>query len=330
MKILVTGGAGYIGSHTVKEILDKKWEVIVADNFSKSTSGNLETLFGRMNDERIVYCDLRHKKHIKEIFAKHKFDAVIHFAAYKDVGESVLEPLSYYENNTLSLINVLEAVKKYKVPYFVFSSSCSVYGEADTLPITEETLLKKAESPYGMTKQMCEQIIIDTYRNMEGNAVLLRYFNPAGAHPDNIIGESPIGGANSLVSRIVSYAKGDLKEFSVYGNDYDTRDGSCVRDFIHVSDLANAHVTVLENIKSQEKAIEIYNVATGKGTTVLEMINAFKEECKDIHVSIGPRRDGDIISAYSDNTKIEKQLNWKPKYTIKDIVKTAWAWANKK
>ena len=328
MKVLVTGGAGYIGSHTVKEIIENEWTALVIDSLENSDSQNITQIL-KESDSSFFYADLRRKSSYEPIIKGHKFDAVIHFAAYKDVGESVSEPLKYYENNLIALINVLQLIKDQEIPYFVFSSSCSVYGEADKLPITEDTPLKNAESPYAMTKQMCEQIITDSYKTMKGKAVLLRYFNPAGAHPDNTIGESPKGGANSLVSRIVSYAKGNLADFSVYGNDYQTRDGSCVRDFIHVADLANAHVTVLKNMENQEKNLEVYNVATGKGTTVFEMINAFKKECKDIHVNIGPRRQGDIISAYSDNTKIETQLNWKPKYTIDDIVRTAWAWSNK-
>jgi UDP-glucose 4-epimerase len=328
MKILVTGGAGYIGSHTVKEIIEKEWEAVVIDNLENSDSQNIYEVL-KDSDSTFHYADMRRKTSYEPVLKGQTFDAVIHFAAYKNVGESVLEPLKYYENNITTLINVLQLIKDQEIPYFVFSSSCSVYGEADKLPITEDTPLKNAESPYGMTKQVCEQIIVDSYKTIKGKAVLLRYFNPAGAHPDNSIGESPKGGANSLVSRIVSFAKGNLAEFEVYGNDYSTRDGSCIRDFIHVADLANAHVTVLENMEKQEKNLEVYNVATGKGTTVFEMINAFKEECKDIDVKIGPRREGDIIAAYSDNTKIENKLNWKPKYTINDIVRTAWAWANK-
>lgn len=286
MKVLVTGGAGYIGSHTVKEIVQKGWTSVIIDNMENSDSKIINTVI-KDSDCIFYFADMRRKSSYEPVIKGHKFDAVIHFAAYKDVGESVKDPLKYYENNLTTLLNVLQLIREHEIPYFVFSSSCSVYGEAETLPITEDTPLKNAESPYGMTKQMCEHIITDSYKTMKGKAVLLRYFNPAGAHPDNTIGESPKGGANSLVSRIVSYAKGDLSDFSVYGNDYPTRDGSCIRDFIHVADLANAHITVLESMHSQEKNLEIYNVATGKGTTVLEMINAFKKECKDITVNVG-------------------------------------------
>jgi len=251
---------------------------------------------------------------------------------YKAVGESVAKPLMYFENNLNSLINILKCAEEFNVPHFVFSSSCTVYGNPDAIPVTEETPQKIAESPYGATKQMGEQIVAETVKSNSLNAILLRYFNPVGAHPTILIGEMTIGRPANLVPAITQTAIGKLPQMTVHGDDYDTRDGSCIRDFIHVSDVANAHTLALKFLleKKSTKKCEVFNLGSGNGVTVLEAIKAFEKVSGiRLNYTIGPRRSGDVIAIYSDNTLVKKQLGWQPRYSLEDMMFTAWKWEQK-
>jgi len=254
---------------------------------------------------------------------------VIHFAAYKSVSESVENPLLYFDNNLLSLIKLLKCVDEYKVPYFVFSSSCTVYGNPDSIPVTEKTIPKPAASPYGYTKQMGEQIVNEFAKNTGTNCILLRYFNPVGAHPTAFIGEMPLGKPENLVPAITQTAIGKLPKLTVYGNDYPTRDGSCVRDYIHVCDLANAHTLAMKYLEEGRNTglCEVFNLGSGNGVTVLESILAFeKVSGVKLNYEIGPRRPGDVIAIYANNDLATSILGWKPKYTLEEMMKTAWDW----
>ncbi len=332
MKVLVTGAAGYIGSHTVKELIDAGHTVFGIDNFDNSDSSNLDALKAAGYKFEFMQADLCYTEDILDIteHVRH-YDAVIHFAGRKKVNQSVNYPLAYYRNNLVSTINLLDLMNFCSIKNIVFSSSCTVYGQADYMPITEGTPLKKAESPYGSTKQMCEQIIQDWVNKkseVEKNAVILRYFNPAGAHPDGLIGETTED-LSGLVPALVKYAKGGNPDFRIHGGDYETRDGSCVRDYVHVVDLAKAHVKAIEYAKRESPTYDVFNLGSGEGTTVLEFIEAFKKNCLDIEVEVGPRRAGDVVSAYADITKAKEVLQWEPLLGIDDIVKTAWSWENK-
>ncbi|WP_236976251.1 UDP-glucose 4-epimerase GalE [Membranihabitans maritimus] len=333
-KVLVTGGCGYIGSHTIIDLLESGFQVFSIDNYSNSSSKTLDQIEA-VTGKRIknYEVDLRNKQDLFDVLEKEgEIAGIIHFAALKAVGESVDKPLLYYDNNLNGILNILAAQKKYNIPYHIFSSSCSVYGNADELPVTENTPVKDAESPYARTKQMCENIIQDfTVPNKNFQFILLRYFNPAGAHESGLIGESPVNKAANLVPVITETAYGLRESMMVFGNDYDTRDGSCIRDFIHVMDLAHAHTLCLQYLleKKSTKPWDVFNVGTGNGISVLEAINAFESSTgQKLNYSIGERRPGDVISVYANKNKAENLLGWTPSRSIKDIMKTAWDWEN--
>lgn len=331
-KILVTGGCGYIGSHTIIDLINEGFEVFSIDNYSNSspeTLDKIEAVTGTRITNHDV--DLRDKEALFEVMKKESpVDGLIHFAALKAVGESVDIPLQYYDNNINGLLHVLEAQMVFKIPYHIFSSSCSIYGNADELPVTESTPIKDAESPYARTKQMSEDIIRDfTIAETDFQFVLLRYFNPAGAHESGLIGESPINPPANLVPVITETAYGLRESMTVFGNDYDTKDGSCVRDYIHVMDLARAHTLCLKYLLNQnsQNQVEVFNVGTGNGVTVLEAIEAFEESTgEQLKYTIGPRRAGDVIAVYADNKKAQEHLGWTPSRSIQDIMGTAWEW----
>jgi len=333
-KILVTGGCGYIGSHTLVDLVENGYDVISVDNNSRSSSVILEgvaKITGKqIKNYKVDLCDF---DDTYAIFQENPdIRGIIHFAAYKAVGESVEKPLMYFENNIMSLLNLLKCVKEFRVPWFVFSSSCTVYGNPDQIPVTELTPPKPAESPYGYTKQMGEQIINEFSKSVPTRCILLRYFNPVGAHPSIEIGEVPIGKPQNLVPAITQTAIGKLPKMTVFGDDYDTRDGSCIRDFIHVSDIAHAHTLAIDYLQAEEKDVrcEVFNLGTGNGVTVLEAINAF-EKVSDVKLNyeIGPRRAGDVIAIYANNDLATSVLNWQPQYGIEDMMRTAWAWEQK-
>jgi UDP-glucose 4-epimerase len=330
-KILVTGGSGYIGAHTIVDLFENGYGVISIDDNSRSTNCLLDGI-QKITGKKVknYHVDLKNFDDTLAVFQENPdITGVIHFAAYKAVGESVDEPLMYYENNLFSLINLLKCVKEFEVPHFVFSSSCTVYGNPDEPLVTEQTVEKPAESPYGATKQMGERIVQDFAKQSNTACILLRYFNPVGAHPSILIGELPLGKPANLVPAITQTAIGKLPQMQVFGNDYPTRDGSCVRDYIHVSDIANAHtlsIKYLEEAKNQS-ACEIFNLGTGNGVTVLEAIKAF-EEMNDVKLNyvIGSRRPGDVVAVYANNDLAVKTLGWQIKYTLEDMMRTAWQW----
>ncbi len=330
-KILVTGGCGYIGSHTIVDLLEHGYEVISIDDNSRSSAfsvNGIEKITGKKVKNYKV--DLKNFDETQAVFQENTDIAgVIHFAAYKAVGESVAAPLLYFENNLFSLINLLKCVEEFSIPHFVFSSSCTVYGNPDSIPVTEAFPIKKAESPYGATKQMGEEMLTDFTKNGACDAILLRYFNPVGAHPSAILGELPIGKPQNLVPAITQTAIGKLPKMKVFGNDYDTRDGSCIRDYIHVCDIAHAHtlaIQYLENTKN-EGPCDIFNLGTGLGVTVLEAIQTFEEVSGvKLNYEIAPRRPGDVIAIYANNDKAVNKLGWQIKYGIKEMMKTAWDW----
>ncbi|MFT4204132.1 MAG: UDP-glucose 4-epimerase GalE [Chitinophagaceae bacterium] len=331
-KILVTGGCGYIGAHTVVDLMDNDVEVISIDDNSKSTTkllDGIEKITGKKLKNYQV--DLKDYAAVKQVFEENKdIDGIIHFAAYKAVGESVELPLYYYENNLVGLVNLLKNVEEYKVPSFVFSSSCTVYGNPDRIPVTEQTPTKPAESPYGATKQMAETILKDYAKvHPETNIVLLRYFNPVGAHPSIEIGELPLGRPQNLVPAVTQTAIGKLPQMVVYGDDYDTRDGSCLRDFIHVSDIAHAHSLAIEYVErgKNKTNCEVFNLGSGNGVTVLEVIKAFeKVSGVPLNYTIGPRRTGDVIAIYANNQHAVSELGWQLQYNLDDMMSTAWKW----
>lgn len=333
-KILVTGGCGYIGSHTVVDLIENGYEVISIDDNSRSTTyllDGIEKITGKKLKNYKV--DLKNFDETLAVFQENEdISGIIHFAAYKAVGESVAEPLMYYENNLYSLINLLKCVKEFNVPNFVFSSSCTVYGNPDSIPVTEQSPIKKAESPYGATKQMGEQILCDFGGVSGTKAILLRYFNPVGAHPSIQIGELPLGKPQNLVPAITQTAIGKLPQMTVFGDDYPTRDGSCVRDYIHVSDIAHAHtlaLAYLENDRNKSNC-DVFNLGTGNGVTVLEAIHAFEEVSGvQLNYKIGPRRPGDVVAIYANNQLAVDELGWKIQYNLKDMMRTAWEWEQK-
>jgi len=328
--ILVTGGAGFIGSHTVVELIGAGYQPVIVDNFSNSKMEVLDQL-EKITDQKITLYkgDYQDKKLLKQIFDKEKIQGVIHFAAYKAVGESVQKPLAYYLNNVAGLVNLLEAMEENNVPNLVFSSSCTVYGEPDNLPIGEEAPVKPAASPYGATKQMSEVIIQDTVAaSKQLRAVSLRYFNPIGAHPSALIGELPIGVPANLVPFVTQSAAGIRDKLTVFGNDYPTPDGTNIRDYIHVVDLAAAHVKALEYLAKQKpKFYDVFNIGTGQGTTVLEIIKTFQKVTgQKVPYQIGPRRDGDVVAVYASAEKSHKILGWKAKKTLDEALADAWRW----
>ncbi len=330
-KILVTGGSGYIGSHTIVDLIQNGYEVISLDNLSRSTPQiieRVEKIVGqKVKDYRVDLCNY---DDTYAVFQENPdIEGIIHFAAYKAVGESVEKPLMYFENNLFSMVNLLKCVAEFKVSHFVFSSSCTVYGSPDSIPVTEETPPKPAESPYGYTKQMGEQIVSETYKSLSGTAILLRYFNPAGAHPSGLIGELPLGRPQNLVPAITQTAIGKLPGMTVHGNDYSTRDGSCIRDYIHVCDLAHAHTLALNYLveKRNMTHCEVFNLGTGQGITVLEAIHAFERVSgRKLKYEIGPRRAGDVEAIFANNDKARMFLGWEPKMNIDDMMRTAWEW----
>lgn len=334
--ILVTGGTGYIGSHTTVELMEAGYEVISIDNLSNS---NIEVLDGieRITGKKPIFyqADVNDALKMDEIFSKHSNIAgVIHFAASKAVGESVHKPLLYYRNNLLSLIVLLEAMAKHNTKGIVFSSSCTVYGQPEQLPVSEDAPVQTALSPYGNTKQINEEIIRDTiYSGANYKAIILRYFNPVGAHPSAEIGELPIGVPQNLMPFLTQTAAGIRPELSVFGDDYDTPDGSCIRDYINVVDLAKAHVVAIERILSEEKNsdnLEIFNIGTGNGVSVLELINTFEKvtSVKVPHKIVG-RREGDIEKVWANATKANEVLGWRAEKTLEDTLLSAWKWQKK-
>ena len=330
-KILVTGGCGYIGVHTIVDLVQNGYEVISVDNNSRSNSTILEgaeKILGQKIKNYVV--DLCNLKDTENIFEENKdIIGIIHFAAYKAVGESVDKPLMYYENNLGSLVNILKCAEKYAIPNFVFSSSCTVYGSPDTIPVTEETPQKPAESPYGATKQMGEVIVTDAVKSNATQAILLRYFNPVGSHPSTLIGEIPLGRPANLVPAITQTAIGKLPTMQVWGTDYLTKDGSCVRDYIHVCDIAHAHTLALNFLINKQNKInpEIFNLGTGDGYTVLEVINAFeKTSGVKLNYTVGPRRAGDVVAIYANNNKAKNELGWLPGYSLDEMMDSAWKW----
>lgn len=330
-KILVTGGCGYIGSHTIVDLIENGYEVISVDNNSRSNPAVLkgvEKITGKaVKNYKVDLCNF---DDTFAIFQENEdIKGIIHFAAFKAVGESVQKPLMYFENNLTSLINLLKCVQEFNIPWFVFSSSCTVYGDPDEQMVTEETPTKPAASPYGYTKQMGEQILNEFRKASGTQTILLRYFNPVGAHPSALIGELPIGKPQNLVPAITQTAIGKLPKMVVFGDDYPTRDGSCVRDYIHVCDIAHAHTLAIQYLEQgkNKSNCEVFNLGTGNGVTVLEAIKAFeKVSGVKLNYEIGPRRPGDIVAIYANNDKAKSVLGWNPKYSLDDMMATAWKW----
>jgi UDP-glucose 4-epimerase len=335
-KVLVTGGCGYIGSHTLVELLAAGHEPVSIDDNSRSSESILdgvEKVTGkRVRNYRV---DLRSAPQTEACFSENRDAvAVIHFAAYKTVPESVAKPLLYYDNNVNSLLNVLQSTDEFGIPFFIFSSSCSVYGNSKELPVTEEAPFGEAECPYARTKQMGEHIIQDFSSVSKTAFISLRYFNPVGAHPSGEIGEVPYGEPDNLVPRITRTGIGRLPEMVVHGNDYNTRDGTCIRDYVHVSDIARAHVLAIDflqksRVQSPESKVHVqtFNLGSGTGTTVLEAIRAFERATgRKLNYRIGPRRPGDVEAIYSDNKKAAANLGWQPRFDIDEMMRTAWLW----
>ncbi len=334
MKIVVTGGLGFIGSHTVVELQNEGFEVIVIDNLSNSSESVLDGIFN-ITGKRPVFekMDLRDKESVQDFFQKnHDISGVIHFAASKAVGESVGNPLLYYENNLNSLVYILQELKELPSANFIFSSSCTVYGQAEIMPITENASVQAAMSPYGNTKQIGEEIITDTAKVTSINSILLRYFNPIGAHPSAEIGELPLGVPQNLVPFITQTAIGLREKLSVFGSDYPTPDGTAVRDYIHVVDLAKAHVIALQRLLNKQNIdkVETFNLGTGTGSSVLEVIQAFeKVSGQKLNYQIVGRREGDITSAYANTDKANSVLGWKTQLSLEDALASAWKWEQK-
>jgi len=328
-KILVTGGLGYIGSHTVVDLLQKDFDVVVVDNLINS---RIEVLSGIENicgkQPRFYQVDINETEQLKEVFEKEgNIDSVVHFAAYKAVGESVEFPLKYYNNNVGGLISLLTVMKDSGTNKIVFSSSCTVYGDTDQSPVDEYTAIAKAASPYGATKIICEDILRDTSQASNLQVVSLRYFNPVGAHPSAEIGELPLGVPNNLVPYITQTAAGIRKELTVHGGDYETPDGTCIRDYIHVVDLADAHVTALDWMNKNNSSFEVFNLGTGNGSSVLDVINAFeKSSSQKLNYRIGPRRAGDVTKIWASTEKAKNVLGWTAKLALEDMMKSAWEW----
>ena len=329
--ILVTGGCGYIGSHTLVDLLENGFDVISIDDLSRSSEYALAGI-EKINGKKVknYKVDLKNFDETLAVFQENDSIAgIIHFAAYKAVGESVEESLLYYENNLFSLINLLKCAAEFDVPHFVFSSSCTVYGNPASIPVTESTPIQPAESPYGATKQMGETIVRDMFSNNGGAAILLRYFNPVGAHPSALIGETPLGKPQNLVPAITQTAIGKLPSMKVFGNDYPTRDGSCIRDYIHVCDIAHAHTLALQYLQANKHTenCEVFNLGTGNGITVLEAIRMFEEVSgRSLAYSMSARRPGDVMAIYANNEKAVQQLGWSIRYDLKEMMRTAWNW----
>lgn len=329
MRILVTGGAGYIGSHTCVELLNQGQEVVVIDNLCNSSEESLNRVKQITGKDVTFYkADLLDKAAMEEIFSKETIDAVIHFAGLKAVGESVAKPLEYYHNNITGTLVLCDVMRNHGVKKIIFSSSATVYGDPAFVPITEDCPKGKITNPYGQTKSMLEQILTDLHTaDPEWSVILLRYFNPVGAHKSGLIGEDPAGIPNNLTPYITQVAVGKLKEVGVFGNDYDTPDGTGVRDYIHVVDLAIGHVKAVDKLAQSEPDVRIYNLGTGKGFSVLQMIEAFSKACgKQIPYAIKPRRPGDIAECYADAALAKKELGWEAERGIDEMCEDSWRW----
>lgn len=326
MKVLVTGGAGYIGSHTVVELLNEGFEVVVVDNLMNANEESLRRVVQITGKQVSFYpVDVRDRAAMETVFTEHKIDWVIHFAGLKAVGESVAKPVLYYDNNLISTLVLLETMQKFGVKNFVFSSSATVYGEPERLPLDEECRLSTT-NPYGATKLMQENILKDLYvADQDWNIVLLRYFNPVGAHESGLIGEDPKGIPNNLMPYVAQVASGKLKKIGVFGDDYPTHDGTGVRDYIHVVDLAKGHVAAIKALK--ESGVRVYNLGTGIGYSVLDMVKAFSKACgKDLPYEIKPRRAGDVPACYATSAKAEKEIGWKAQYDLEKMCADQWNW----
>ena len=330
-KVLVTGGAGYIGSHTAVELINAGYEVIIVDNLSNSDRSSLEGIRLITGTEPVfIEADCCDREAMRRVFENYDFGSVIHFAAYKAVGESVAEPAKYYRNNLGSFLTVLELMKEFGRSNILFSSSATVYGDADTLPVTEHTPRKPATSPYGNTKQMAEDILRDMVSANEGlKGIALRYFNPIGAHPSALIGELPRGVPNNLVPYITQTAAGVRECLSIFGDDYDTPDGSCLRDYIDVVDLARAHVVAIERMiggRSKER-YEIFNIGTGRPVSVFELVRGFEEaNSLKLNYKVAARRAGDVTAVWADTTLANEELGWRAERELRDTLRSAWAW----
>jgi UDP-glucose 4-epimerase len=327
--ILVTGGAGYIGSHTVVELLNRDYDVIILDNFSNSKIGIIGRI-SKITEKEFTFFGNNCCDDLHHIFSKHKIDGVIHFAALKSVGESVERPIEYYENNINSLLNVLKYCKEYEVKSFIFSSSCSLYGNLKELPANEESELSEPESPYAYTKLVGERILKDFSKNVDIKIISLRYFNPVGAHYSGLIGELPLNKPNNILP-VICNSVDTGEPIYVFGNDYDTPDGTCIRDYIHVSDIANAHVLAYEYSESMPNKSEVFNLGSGEGVSVLELIKTFASENEiDLNFEFSDRRTGDVEKIYSDSSKAKAILNWEPKRSVNEMVNSAWKWHKKR
>lgn len=332
-KILITGGLGYIGSHTAVELISEGYQVVIIDDLSNSSLAvldGIEKITGVRPE--FVKLDMRDKKALNQFFEKQPIDGVIHFSAFKAVGESVEKPLAYYENNLNALVFLLQELTERNIQSFIFSSSCTVYGQADELPVTEKAAVKPAESPYGYTKQVGEIIIRDTVKATTLKAIALRYFNPIGAHPTAIIGELPLGIPQNLVPFITQTAIGLRAELSVFGNDYPTPDGTAIRDYIHVVDLAKAHIAALKRLlnQSNKENFEVFNIGTGNGSSVLDVIQTFeKVSGQKLNYKIVSRRAGDVVAAYANTSLANKELGWKAMSSLEEALISAWAWEKK-
>ncbi len=329
MSILVTGGAGFIGSHTCVELLNAGYEVVVVDNLYNASEKALERV-EQITGKKVTFyeADILDRDALDAIFEKEAIDSVIHFAGYKAVGESVRKPIEYYYNNITGTLILCDVMRKHGVKNIVFSSSATVYGDPAFIPITEECPKGKITNPYGQTKGMLEQVLTDIYvSDPEWKVVLLRYFNPIGAHKSGLIGEDPKGIPNNLVPYVAQVAIGKLKSLGVFGNDYDTPDGTGVRDYIHVVDLAKGHVAAIQKVEKTEPGVLIYNLGTGKGYSVLDVVHAFEKACgKEIPYEIKPRRAGDIATCYADPTKAKNELGWVAEYGIEEMCEDSWRW----
>ncbi|MBL7941160.1 MAG: UDP-glucose 4-epimerase GalE [Flavobacteriales bacterium] len=328
-KVLVTGGAGFIGSHTVIELVAMGYQPVIADNFSNSdrrVTYGLTRILGTVPETVVVDCT--DSSAMRQLFTDHGFHAVIHFAAFKAVGESVAHPLKYYRNNLLSTQVVLECMEEFGVKHLVFSSSCTVYGQPDQLPVTESTPLKTPASPYGFTKQVCERMVSDfVAASGVHSAALLRYFNPVGAHRSGFNGELPYGVPNNLVPYITQVAAGVRKSITVFGDDYNTPDGTCIRDYIHVTDLARAHVKTLDWLEANTGKCEAFNLGQGRGHSVLEVIRTFEEVTGNtLPVIHGPRRSGDVEQIWAEVSKANRELNWHTELSLEEALSDAWRW----
>lgn len=327
MSILVTGGAGFIGSHTAVELLNAGKEIVIIDDFSNSKPKSLEAIkkiTGK--DFKFYEMDYRDREKLEKVFEENKIDAVLNFAGFKAVGESVKKPLEYYDNNISGCLVLLETMRKYGVKKFVFSSSATVYGTPERIPLTEDCKTGGTTNPYGTTKLFIEQILKDLYASDNSwDICILRYFNPVGAHESGLIGEEPQGIPNNLMPYVVRVASGELKELSVFGNDYDTPDGTGVRDYIHVVDLAKGHVLALNKLEKENKGLFIYNLGTGTGYSVLDMVRAFEKSTgKDVPYIIAPRRSGDIATCFADPKKAREELGWEATRSLEDMCRDSW------